>query len=238
MKRVLILVLSCEDAPYGDMVTTSRYTWDSINVEGVQTLFYFGISPYQRADNTCVYLPIKESLATMGEKTIQGLEYALNNYEFDYIARVNSSCYVDKKRLFDYVQTLQDNNLFEGLLVKREKDFDYVWGGGQFIISEDVARKVVDNRTKWNHNFMEDESLGLLVSQLGIPFTNGSACSINKRETDWLLLSYGNGQSIEFNDFKDIKDSPHYFYRVKCDGERDVDKYVMQQLFKNNEIDT
>ena len=234
MKRVLILVLSCETPPYNKMVDTSKGTWDSIEVDGVETVYYFGVSHYKRTDLNCIYLPVKESLETMGEKTVQALEYALNNYEFDYIARINSSCYVDKKKLLIYAQSLQKDNLFEGLTVKRPDTFDYTWGGGQFIISKDVIQKIVDNKTKWNHSYMEDESLGLLVSTLGIPFTDGSACSINKTDNKWLLLSYGNGNSIEFTDFKDIKDSPHYFYRVKQDGKRDLDKYLMQQLYANS----
>jgi hypothetical protein len=228
-KKVLILVLSCETRPYGKMVDTSKATWDSHNIEGCETLYYFGISAFPRNSKDCVCLPVSESLENMGEKTIQGLEYALNNYEFDYIARVHSSCYVNKKKLIQYVQTLPDQNIFEGLTVKRDT-FDFVWGGGHYIISRDVVKQIVDNKTEWNHKYMEDESMSLVVKNLGIPFKDGNSCSINKTETGWSLLSYGFGKSFNFEDFKDVSNSPHYFYRVKQDQRRELDEYIMIKL--------
>ncbi len=234
MKKVLILVLSCETPPYNKMVDTSKQTWDAVEVDGVETVYYFGNHNDKRTDLNCVYLPVNESLHDMGEKTVQALEWALNNKDFDYIARINSSCYVDKNKLLVYAQTLQKDNLFEGLLVKRPESYDFIWGGGQFLISKDVVQMIIDNKTEWNHSYMEDESLSLLVNKLSIPFTDGSACSINMHGNKWLLLSYGNGESIEFTDFKDIKDSPHYFYRVKQDGKRNFDEYIMKQMYANS----
>lgn len=229
MRKVLILVLSCESPPYGKMVNTSKQTWDSVSVDGCETVYYFGISHNPRTDKACVYLPVAESLHNMGEKTIQALEWAINNKEFDYIARVNSSCYVSKKKLINYVQALPETNVFEGLICKRET-FDYIWGGGQYIISRDVVKKLVEEKAEWNHRYIEDESMSLLASDNDIPFRDGNACSINKTEKGWTLFSYGFGESIEFTDFKEIINTPHYFFRVKQDGKRELDEYIMKEL--------
>lgn len=233
MKKILILVLSADFNPYDNMLRTQQETWDSIKVEGSETLYYCGESTKQNTE-TIIYLPVKESLKSMGEKTLQALEYALKNREFDYIARVHSSCYVSKQKLVDYVQTLPDSGIFEGLTVSRPDSFDYAWGGGMTLLSRDVVKMVVHNRAKWNHSYMEDESLGLLIGQLGIKTKAGNACSINRMHDDpnynWLLLSYGFGESIKFNDFADLEKTPHYFIRVKQDGNRESDEYIMKEL--------
>ena len=56
MKKVLILVLSCETPPYNKMVDTSKSTWDSIEVDGVETIYYFGNHNDKRTDLNCIYL--------------------------------------------------------------------------------------------------------------------------------------------------------------------------------------
>lgn len=232
MKKILILVLSADFPPYDKMISTQKETWDSLKVEGSETLYYCGESTKTDTE-TIIYLPVKESLKTMGEKTLQALEYALKNREFDYIARVHSSCYVSKQKLVDYVQGLPETNVFEGL-VAPDPDGDYCWGGGHYLVSKDVVQKIVENRDKWNHKYMEDKSMSYLVKELGIPFRDGNACSINRMDDDpnynWLLLNYGFGESIKFNDFADLEKSPHYFFRVKQDQRRERDEYIMKEL--------
>lgn len=231
MKRALILVISSEVRPYGKMIDTSLATWDSIKVEGVQTIFFCGRSTQLDTDKI-KHFPIQEGLYQMGHKGLLAYEWALNTLEFDYVARVNSSCYVSKKKLLNYCQTLPEANVFEGLQVTDIPK--WMFGGGQFIISKDVLQKIVDNKDKWNHNEMEDKAMSYLVDSLGIPFRDGNACSINKDESNWTLLNYGFGESIKFSDFKDVANTPHYYFRVKQDGERELDEKIMIKLFNEN----
>jgi len=230
MKKVLILVLSADFAPYDKMVQTSLETWDSIEQEGSETVYYFGKSNKSNTDRF-VYFPIQESLWSMGHKTIAALEWAINNKEFDYIARVHSSTYVDKKQLTKYCDQLPTENLFAGIATKSQNGFNFLWGGGHYILSRDVVNKMVENKDKWQHFYMEDESLSLLASELGIPFYDGKSGSIDKMDEGWRCISYG-GESISFTDFTDLKKLNHHYYRVKQDLKRDVDEYVMRQLFK------
>lgn len=234
MKRVLILVVSSEVEPYGEMIKTSLNTWDSIEVEGVETIFYCGESSIPDTDKI-KHFHVEEGLFTMGTKGLIAYEWALQNKEFDYVARVNSSCYVDKKKLLEYVQSLPSENVFAGVEADSQNGFRYLWGGMQFIISKDVLTKIVMHKGHWNHALMEDESMSLLVSKLGISFYAGMGCSINRTSNGWILLSYpdGNG-SKAFTDFREIKDNPNHFYRVKQDLQRDLDKYVMNELFRLN----
>ncbi len=88
MSKALILVLSCQKKPYDTMVETSLNTWDSINVDGLETLFYYG-EPVKDNTDKHIYFPVKEGLDTMGRKDIEAFEWVLKNNDFDFIYKVN-----------------------------------------------------------------------------------------------------------------------------------------------------
>lgn len=232
MKTILILVVSFDEPPYDKMITTSQNTWDSIDVEGCNTIFYCGATDNKHKVNV-VYLPVSEGLFNMGRKLLLAFQYVLSNYKFDYMARVNSSTYVDKKELIKYVQTLPET-IFAGLEVKRPESFDYIWGFS-YIISRDIVQRVVGHQERWEHQFIEDESLSKVVASLGFAFSPGKAVSIDQRGlSTWAAIIYGGGESFEFTDFADIKKIDNqFFYRVKQDYNRAMDAYIMKQLYEN-----
>jgi len=227
MKKVLILVLSTDKPPYDKMIQTSKETWDKEN----EAIFYCSDLDTGNKKPGIMYLPTGNGLFDMGHKNIAAFKWALTQ-EFDYIARINASCYVDKKKLNDFIQTLPDTGLFMGVETDSRHGFRYVWGGCHYIISRDVIQKIVDNADKWNHKYMEDEAMSLLVASMGIPFTPGiKSCSIDRLYNAWQCISYCN-ESIIFTDFEKLKPLSHIFYRVKCDGNRSQDEFLMQQLSK------
>ena len=231
MKKVLILVISADVHPYEEMINTSLNTWDSIEVPNCETIFYCGQSNKKDTDKV-IYLPIKDGLFQMGYKTILALEWALRNKEFDYIARVNSSCYVRKDLLVEHCQTLEENNVFSGIEVNDGYRPKWMFGGGQFIYSKDVVKKFVTHKSLWNHKEIEDVSISHLANDINIPYHKGKFSSINKRENDWLVISYPNAEkNFTFTNFEDMKKSTDFFFRVKCDGKREIDKIVMENLF-------
>jgi hypothetical protein len=233
MKKILILVISSQEPPFKKMIETSLNTWDSIKVEGVESIFYCG-EPVKENTDKIIYFPLQESYQTMGEKTIRAYEWALKNKDFDYIARVNSSCYVNKKELIKYIQTLPDKEVFAGLVVPASNSSEkWMWGGGQYIISKDMIELIVENRHLWNHKVMDDQAVGYLANKLNIPYTNGRACSIEMKPNGWFCLCYGE-PSIEFTDFLDMnKLENQFFIRVKQDKHRERDEYIMKQLYQN-----
>jgi len=237
MKTCLILAIGCSLEPWGKMLDTSQKTWDSIFVEGIDTIFYFG-NPVKENTDKAIYFPIEESYAKMGEKMLQAFEWVLKNKTFDYIARVNSSCYVDKKELIKHIQALPGTDVFAGLEIKAtETERRWMWGGGQFLMSRDAAEKIVENKHLWYHGEMEDKALSYIADDLKIPFTQGKALSIDRDGSNiagWVAIVYGGGESFKFTDFADVKKlDNHFFYRVKQDNDRNMDAYVMQQLYNN-----
>lgn len=210
------------------MAATSKQTWDSVQVDGVETLFYWG-RPVKENTDTDIYFPINENYYTMGNKLLSALEYALNNKTWDYIARINGSCYVDKKHLIQHVQTLPDNNLFAGAIVKG-KDPDWIWGPA-FILSKDVVQKLVENKAKIDNSKTEDVAISYLASSLGISFSDGKLASIDRSGDKWRLIGYGS-ESFEFANFDEFQKQGHFFYRCKQDLHREKDEFVMKELFR------
>lgn len=223
------MVVSCQQEPYLEMAKTSQETWDSINVPGVETIFYFG-SPNK--DNTFkeIYFPVQESLHSMGRKGLMAYTWALQNRKFDYVARVNASCYVNKKLLLEHVQTLPDKEVFAGLEVI--DTIPWQWGGGQYIISRDVLEYVTTHQDDWNHDVMEDRGLSYMVNQMGIPYTKGHASSISKNDSDYSVLCYNANEGFNFTDWNELRKlDKQFFYRIKQDGQRHLEKEIMLNMF-------
>ena len=231
MKKVLILVLSANFPPYYKMRRTSERTWNSIKVEDVETVFYFGNPLPLPQEEGCLYLNIDEGYNNLGKKTLMAFEWALKNKEFDYIARVNSSTYVDKKELLNYVKGFPDDKVFAGLKVIATPP--WMWGPA-FIISKDKVRNLVGLKNHLDASLMEDMGISFLMNSLNCPYIQGKLVSIDKLSTGWQAICYGGGESFNFTDWEDIKKTKgQFFFRVKCDADRNIDEFVMNQLFKH-----
>lgn len=230
MKKALIMVLSSDWPPYDKMITTSQQTWDSINVNGVDSVFYCSKSDKQDSDKI-IYLPTAgNGLYDIGKKTVLAFEWALKNKDFDYLSRPQANGYINKKELIKYVQTLPDKNVFATLEVPASPRWG--WGVGT-LLSRDVVQTIVNNKDKWDHRQMEDVAMSQLVDKLGIPWTKAKACSIDKMPDGWRCIVYGGGESFSFKDFSEIvKAEGHFFFRCKQDYNREEDAFVMKELFK------
>lgn len=227
--KILILVLSADFPPYNTLMETSMLTWDTIEVEDMETVFYSDRST-KPDTNKIIYLPIEANMYTMNKKLMMAFEWALANKEFDFIARPHSCIYVNKGELKDYIQSLPKQNVFSGLQVIATPT--WMWGGIGFVFSRDVVEKFVQNKVYMRDDLMEDMSISYLANYLEIPYTQGRGCSIEKKKNGWMAMCYGT-DSLEFTDFDDIKKiKGQYFYRVKQDQNRTMDLYIMNELFK------
>lgn len=239
MKTLLVFVLSCETSPYDTHLDASIKTWDSRIVDGVDTVFYCGKSK-KNSNDKIIYLNTEDTFANMGRKAIEGFEWAFNNKKFDYLARPNSSCYVRKHILKDYIQTLQENNLYLGLKTASCYNVDYMWGGGAYILSRDLVKIIIDNKHLWNHTYTEDVAIADLLTKMGVPLNGkGNACSIHpngKGGYSCVCYENGGGHGFDFSDYSTIHEKlkNQFFIRVKQDLKRHLDIEIMNDLFKAN----
>lgn len=220
------------------MIDTSQSTWDSEDCEGVATVYYCGNPPFGRPPLRTVSFPVDEDYKTIGRKNLMAFEWALG-LSWDYMARVNASCYVHKRRLRDSLQHAQDSRLIRCAVTDPTPacgvNRRWAWGGGQFIFSRDVVEDIVTARHLWNHNVMEDVAISEMANDLGIPIDEKGArwSSIDAvGPGKWNALSYQSAvPSFEFADFRDVaKLHDQFFIRVKHDPDRGVDAEVMRQL--------
>jgi len=234
VKNVLIYVLSAEMAPYPALREAAKATWDAQPLIHTETLYY--TASQVPTAGVMVNLPIPDSLYDMGRKDIAAYQWALANRQWDYMARVNASCYVRKQQVLAICQTLPATGVFRGVGAPGENGAPrYLWGGAQYLMSRDVVQAFVNNADKWNHAKMEDVAMSGLARKLGITLDEkGDACSVNRRHTGWVCYRYVNGgmDNFEFEQFAEMKRKlggcP--FIRVKQDNDRTQDVWIMQQL--------
>jgi len=231
VKTVLIYVITTRLSPWNTMVQLAQETWDKPRVEGVQTWFYSEMNHEPKREHLQCFA-VSPGLNNMGHKDIMAYRWALDNLKWDYMARVNASCYVRKQALLDYCQKIPTANLIRG--VKASPIF--LWGGGQYIMTPDVVKAFVDNAGKWNHKIMEDNAMSELAVELGIPLDgNGRACSINRKDDRWLCIAYGQGcqASFEFRQMEEMRNaSDQFFIRCKQDHDRNQDHVIMRELHR------
>ncbi len=232
--NVLILVLSALRPPWGELLECSKDTWDSVDHPKTRTLYYVGKSPDDDGfRGNIFYSPtLSEDLEDVSSRTIEAFEYALG-FDWDYLARPNSSCYVHKHNLVDFLRTSIWGNVIFGVLTGGENNF--LWGGCQYIFSRDVIERMVANKDKWNHKVMDDNSISLLAKEIGVPLaSNGWCASINLHPGgEHLCLTYNHGESFTFTNWEDVnKLGCHFFVRCKHDPDRTQDLMVFRKLFE------
>lgn len=236
MKKVLILVLSTDKQWYGRLAETSQATWDSVDVLGVETIFYFAKSNQPSTDKI-LFTDSDDDFWSMGKKTLAAFDYALANRQFDYIFRANASLYVNKPGLLRYAQDKPETGLALGVLAPGShngKQFLFMWGPG-YMLSRNIVQLVCDNRELWDHTVTDDNAISLLLRALDVPLDNrGSMASIALKNGGYEFTYYENGAGggAFMMDLADLPDRlPGQFaFRVKDDANRNNDIQLMREL--------
>jgi hypothetical protein len=152
--KILVLVLSFNESPYKELMQAQQQSWDSIEVEGVRTVYYHGGLPSDNklhyVEDACGQSSIRlqlfctDAYYLMAAKFKMCLDY-VKDWDYDIIFRTNSSSYVNKQRLKEFAATLPKEKLYAGWKLIGE-GWNSVSGAGIFI-SKDVAeilRKEID----------------------------------------------------------------------------------------------
>jgi hypothetical protein len=233
---ILILVMSARREPWGALMDAQIETWDSEENERTRTLFYCGISNQQSCDSVFYSPRWTESLEDISGRTMEAFEKSLLlPVEWEYLARPNSSCYVHKRNLVRFCDSLPKKDALYGILTEGHPGQRFLWGGCQYIMSRDVVEKLVAGREKWNMNVMEDQAITFLAEQLDIPIESKGRCaSINMmNDGSYLCLTYNHGENFYFWDFEEVnKAAGHFFFRCKQDGRRHEDVRIMRELHR------
>lgn len=168
--KILILTLSVFDGgTYTNFFQTQNQTWNSVEVEGVQTFFYVGNSSGNTIEDNVIKTDVIENLYACGEKTLKAFEL-IKDYDYDYIFRTNSSSYVDKKLLKQYLEDKPRDMYYSGL-IGNYNGLQFASGSG-FSISKNVVDLILQNKSMWNHSLIDDVALANLLKMFGVKPTH------------------------------------------------------------------
>src|SRR5438045_315078 len=109
--------MSARREPWGSLMDTSMETWDSQVNYQTRTLYYCGKSDKPSTDKVFYSPELSEELDDVSSRTIEAFEKSLE-LEWDFMARPNSSCYVHKRNLVGFCETLPRENTICGILTE------------------------------------------------------------------------------------------------------------------------
>lgn len=170
--KILILVLSYDDnAIYSKLMQTQKETWDSIEVDNVQTYYLLGNNDKNELINNHIYTSNSESIGNCGYKTIDSFEQIIN-MDFDYIFRTNSSSYVDKSLLKKFLIDKPIENFYCGIIgFDSTTQIEFCSGSG-FFLSRNLVQLLIDNKHELDYSLIDDVCIGKFMKSKNIIFTN------------------------------------------------------------------
>jgi hypothetical protein len=96
----------------------------------------------------------------------------LRDFDFDYIFRTNSSSYVDKKLLKEYLKDKPRNNFYSAI-IGNHNGISFGSGCGYFL-SRDLVHFLIDHKNELDLTLIDDVSVGKLLSKYNIELVNSS----------------------------------------------------------------
>jgi hypothetical protein len=161
--KILIIVLSYKDNDiYSKFYKAQKDTWDSLIVDGVETYYLFGNHHCDEIIDNELLVNVPEP--DYGRKTINSF-ILTQHMNYDYIFRTNSSSYIDKSLLLEYVKDKPKEKYYSGVIGDA---YDvYFAAGAGFFLSKDLVNLVIDNKDDWVHNYIDDVALAKFLFKFG-----------------------------------------------------------------------
>jgi hypothetical protein len=114
-----------------------------------------------------LHFDLPDSFATLGIKTLWFLRYLFDCGEYTHFFRTNISSYVDFRRLSAFVRDSPESLDYAGVNVNMGRI--NIASGAGILLTKESAAMVLADANNWNHGFMDDVALGVLLSRLGSP---------------------------------------------------------------------
>ena len=220
-KKILILILSCKHPIYEKIKYDGiEQTWNSYEESNTQTYYYYGDSSSCYHDDNNIYVTSKDSFYHILDKTIEVFNYCLSNFDFDYIYRTNTSSYINKQKLSQWIQNKPLSRFYSGL-VGQCRGIKYASGSGYFL-SKDLVEYLLEHLNDIDRRIVfggqeDDLAIGTVFQHINIiPAPRQDIeCNINNKP--------------------DINN--YFHFRCKCQNNRLIDiqqMHKIHKLIKNN----
>jgi hypothetical protein len=179
------MVLSSIKKPFDDMYRMQRNTWDSVKHDQVDTVYYFG-NDYEK-----MHIPFMNTLRDVWCG------------DWDIIFRTNSSSYVDKHLMYEYIKDKPKERLWIS-------SNDGQMSGAGFFMSRDLLQVLLDSKVPKKHE----------AEDMWIAHTIHNATGILPEA----------GQRSQYNHVEHKYDK---CYHIRCkDWDRNNDLKAMQHIFE------
>ena len=145
----MILIIASNDLEHEKDLLTQKSTWVSRCPQNVSVVFLRGWeNNYSFLDKDTLYVPCREEYSLILKKTLLGMNYLLENFDFDILVRSNVSTYFESKRLIkELSKSIYDSDFFGGYFDKtsikyfnEKQSLEYVSGAGVFLSRAIVAK--------------------------------------------------------------------------------------------------
>jgi len=177
--KILILPLGHQSSPHCLNEDLQRATWASAMPPGVLVRWLLPSPDATTVEENSlgqVFIPVDPGPAGALEKTIRGLQWALKEYEFDYLIRTNSSSYFSPAQLLREVSGLPLQGLCKGVIGvtddPRMGRFEFV-SGAALMMSRDVVETLAMMDWTKHTDHLEDVEMSVYLAQNGVSFTPG-----------------------------------------------------------------
>jgi hypothetical protein len=147
LMQILILVIASNQPEHQADLESQKKTWVSECNENVSVIYLRGWDQSEcYFEKDVLFVPIREEYSNILHKTIIGINYILDNFEFDVLVRSNVSTYFETNRLVKELNQSVYRGSFFGGYFDKSKDknfyngdsFEYISGTGVYL-SKDVV---------------------------------------------------------------------------------------------------
>jgi len=146
--KIIILIIASNDMEHEKDLLCQKKTWIRNCHQDVKVIFLRGWNEKSYfEDKDVLYVPCREEYSLILTKTILGIKYIYENYNFDVLIRSNVSTYFETNRLVkELARTRYKNSFFGGYFdqstekvsnIKRTSE--YISGAGIFLSKEIVG---------------------------------------------------------------------------------------------------
>jgi hypothetical protein len=112
-------------------------------------------------DKSKLEVAVSENWSQITRKTIGAMKFCIENFEFDFLVRANSSCLMDTELLKDSISRNAVHYEYAGP-VQQGKTFVSGWC---IILSRESVEKLVKNYQKSDSLLFDDEAIGKILSK-------------------------------------------------------------------------
>lgn len=219
MKIIILIIASFENERYIQMQEIWR---KYMNLHPNIKSYFIVNDPYIKEDillneeeNTIYCREVETWSPGITNKTVQAIDYCLQNYDFDYIYRTNLSSFLHLHNLYNFVEKNPYN--YAGVIGNHE-GFHFTSGSG-FLLSKNACLYLItEQQNLLKYDYLDDVCIGILLKPIfGIQYIDRCNIDIDTRE----------------DDVKNIINEGIFHYRCKSDNDHCYTIPIMNKLYDN-----